>query len=95
MPETPEPVQRLNAKLQLLIKKYQQAIKDTTRQSEQLAALNKELAAEKETTKHLQEQVHILKAATNTLSPTDKKRFEQHINQYIKEVEKCITYISD
>jgi F0F1-type ATP synthase membrane subunit b/b' len=95
MADTQEHIKRINGKLQLLLKKYQQAVKDTDRQSGQIATLTQELQAEKEKTKHLQEQVHILKAATNTLSPTDKKRFEQHITQYIKEIEKCITYIND
>jgi hypothetical protein len=42
----------------------------------------------------LQQQVAILKMAAGEMSEKDKKDFERKINQYIKEIDKCISYLS-
>jgi hypothetical protein len=42
----------------------------------------------------MQEQITILKVASGELSEKDKKDFERKINQYIREVDKCITFLS-
>ncbi len=95
MQELEQHINRINHKLQQLLKNYQQLQKDNEQQTKLLIdlQLEKNNAAEKINT--LQQQVHILKAATNTLSETDKKNFEKNIKQYIKEIDKCITFLSE
>lgn len=88
-------LKRIQGKLQLLVKKYQQLLKDTDRQSQQISTLRTQLENAEAKNKELQEQVYILKAATNTLSDADKKRFEQNINHYIKEIDKCMAYLNE
>jgi hypothetical protein len=43
----------------------------------------------------LEQQVGILKSAAGKMDEADKKLFEKHINQYIKEIDKCIGLLSE
>lgn len=88
-------IKRINDKLQHLLKNYQLLQKDNKRQSD----LIKELKEIKEKDSHkinaMEEQVNILKAATGQMNEKDKKTFEKTINQYIKEIDKCIGLLSE
>ena len=95
MQELEQHINRINQKLQQLLKNYQLLQKDNERQSKLLKDLHQEKNDATEKINSLQQQVHILKAATNTLSEPDKKNFEKNINQYIKEIDKCITFLSE
>jgi CHASE3 domain sensor protein len=93
--ELEQHINRINQKLQQLLKNYQQLQKDNERQTKLLQQLQQEKTTATETIVTLQQQVNILKAATNTLSEADKKNFEKNISQYIKEIDKCITFLSE
>lgn len=88
-------IKRINAKLQQLLKNYQQLQKDNQRQT----ALIEELKKTKETNTMqiatLKEQLGILKAATGKMNETDKKEFEKNINRYIRDIDKCISILSE
>ncbi len=56
-------------------------------------AKQKELTA-KQNIEELQQQSSILKLASGEMSDKDKKNFEKKINQYIKEIDKCIAFLS-
>ena len=90
-----ENIKRINDKLQQLLKNYQLLQKENSRQSE----LIKQLKEAKEKDAHhistLQEKISILKAATGKMSESDKKEFEKNINQYIREIDKCIGILSE
>lgn len=88
-------IKRINDKLQQLLKKYQQLQKDNQRQTVLIEELK--LAKEKNDQQiiTLQEQVSILKAATGQMNEADKKAFEKNINQYIREIDKCIGILSE
>ncbi len=88
-------IKRINDKLQQLLRNYQQLQKDNQRQSLLIEELSKTKEKNVQQIKTLQEQVEILKAATGQMNDTDKKAFEKHINQYIKEIDKCIGILSE
>lgn len=89
-----ENIKRINSKLQLLLKKHSTLQKDNERLTKELlqAKERNETAATK--IDELQQQVSILKAAAADLPDADKKEFEKRINQYIKEIDKCIAFIA-
>jgi hypothetical protein len=43
----------------------------------------------------LNQQVMILKTSSGKMDEPDKKAFEKKINQYIKEIDKCIGLLSE
>lgn len=95
MSELEKNIKRINDKLQLLLKNYQLLQKDNQRQSVLIEELTKAKEKGGQQIKTLQEQVGILKAATGQMNDADKKAFEKHINQYIKEIDKCIGILSE
>ena len=48
----------------------------------------------KETLETLEQQNLLLKASVSNMDPADKKAMEQKLNQYIKNIDKCISLIS-
>ncbi len=88
-------IKRINDKLQQLLKNYQLLKKDNERQSKLIKELQDKKTKDTEQIKELQQQVAILKAAAGEMNETEKKNFEKHINNYIKEVDKCIGYLAD
>ncbi len=88
-------IKRVNDKLQQLLKQYSALQKE----NEKLRGNAKKLEEENETRRQhieqLQQQVAILKTAAGQMNEADKKAFERNINQYIKEIDKCITLLSE
>ena len=88
-------IKRINDKLQQLLRNYQVLQKDNHRQSALIEELTKAKEKGNQQITALQEQASILKAATGQMNDADKKAFERHINQYIKEIDKCIGILSE
>ena len=95
MAEIEDHIKRVNNKLQQLLKQYHALqkengkLKDTLKEVQQV----KEMEAEK--ISQLQLQVNILKTSVGQMTETDKKVFEKQINQYVKEIDKCIGLLSE
>ena len=84
----------LNDKLQQLLKQYNRLQKENEKLKEELVlAKNKELETEHKI-EEIQQQVSIMKISTGEMSEKDKKEFEKKINQYIREIDKCISFLS-
>ena len=84
----------LNDKLQQLLKQYNRLQKENEKLKEELVlAKNKELETEHKI-EEIQQQVSIMKISSGEMSEKDKKEFEKKINQYIREIDKCISFLS-
>jgi uncharacterized coiled-coil DUF342 family protein len=88
-------IKRINDKLFKLLKHYQQLQKDNERQSKIIKELQEVKEKHTQTIADLQEQAGILKASAGQMNEIEKKAFEKHINQYIKEIDKCIGILSE
>jgi uncharacterized phage infection (PIP) family protein YhgE len=95
MSDLSENIKRTNEKLQKLLKHYQQLQKDNERQSKLIKSLQELKDANTQHIEQLQQQVAILKTSTGQMSTADKKDFEKHINQYVKEIDRCIGLLSE
>jgi predicted nuclease with TOPRIM domain len=84
----------INEKLQQLLKQYSRLQKENERLRDELSDLKKKEFLFAQKMEEMQEQITILKVSSGELSEKDKKDFERKINQYIKEVDKCITFLS-
>ena len=90
-----EHINSINSKLQQLLKKYAALRKEN-------ASLSNELEERKTNEKHfldkidsLEMQAGMLKASSGKMNEKDKHDFEKRINQYIKDLEKCITMLNN
>lgn len=95
MPTLSENINRINSKLQQLLKQYQLLQKE----NEQLTQSIKELKISQENNllriNQMEQQAGILKSAAGKMNEKDKKTFEHQINQYIKEIDKSIGLLSE
>jgi len=88
-------IQRINEKLQQLLKQYRASQKETEKFKKELADI-KSLQNEKiRQMEELEQKVAILKTATNNLNEDDKKDLEKRLNQYIREIDRCIAMLSE
>lgn len=95
MSELEQHIKRVNEKLQLLLKDHQLLRKEHERQQKLIGELQQEKEKSREQLTQLEQQVSILKAATGQLEGAEKKKLEKTINQYIREIDKCIALLSE
>ena len=85
----------LYEKLQQLLRQYNRLEKENEKLREDLEESKKRESATQSKIEELQQQVSILKLAAGEMSEKDKKAFERRLNQYIREIDKAITYLSE
>jgi len=88
-------IQRINEKLQQLLKQYRAVQKENEKLKKELTGI-KDLQAERNRQiDELEQKVSILKTATNNLNEEDRKDLEKRINHYVKEIDRCIGLLSE
>ena len=83
----------IHDKLQQLLKQQSRLKKENERLQLQLEEYKKQAGGFQQKINELSDQVGILKLAGGDMSQKDKKDFERKINQYIKEIDKCIAFL--
>jgi chromosome segregation ATPase len=81
-------------KLQQLMKQHGRLQKENEKLKEDLAVAKRKEAETAQRMDEYQQQVSILKVSSGDLNDKDRKEFEKKINQYIKEIDKCISFLS-
>ncbi|HZH64086.1 MAG TPA: hypothetical protein VEY10_04275 [Flavisolibacter sp.] len=84
----------LNEKLQRLLQQYHRLQREAEKLKEELAESKAREVTAKGKMEEMQGQVSILKLAAGKMTDKDKKTFERKLNQYIKEIDRTITYLS-
>lgn len=95
MQQIEEHISRINSKLQELMKKHAVLEKVSEQQQQTIQKLEQENELRGARIELLEQQKHILKAAAGKMDDPDKKEFEQVINKYIREIDKCINLLND
>ena len=90
-----EHIRRIQEKLQQLVKQYGALQKENEKLSLQLSLLKEKENIQYQQIEELNQQVSLLKAAKSGMSEEDKKDFEKRINQYLKEIDKCIAMLQE
>jgi chromosome segregation ATPase len=85
----------LYEKLQSLLRQYNRVERENEKLREELEASKAKEAETLGKVAELQQQVSILKLAAGEMSEKDKKVFERQLNQYIREIDKTIAYLSE
>jgi chromosome segregation ATPase len=84
----------LYEKLQQLLQRHHRLQREAEKLQEELAQAQKREAALQGRADELQQQLDILKLAAGEMSEADRKTFDRKLTQYIKEIDKAITYLS-
>ena len=86
---------RIQTKLLTLLKKHAVLQKEFAQQQETIVSLKQEKEETAKKIRALEEQQYILKSAAGELNAAEKKAFEQTINKYIREIDKCIALLNE
>ena len=84
----------LNDKLQQLLKQHNRVQKENERLRHELEESKNKEFQKQQRLDELEQQVSILKITSGEMDEKDKREFEKKINQYIREVDKCISFLS-
>jgi outer membrane murein-binding lipoprotein Lpp len=84
----------INDKLQQLLKRMAHLQRENDQLRADLQAATKNEAAAHVQIDELKQQAAILKFAAGQMSDRDKKEFETTISRYIRQIDKCIAYLS-
>lgn len=95
MKQVEEHINRINNKLQDLLKKYATLAKESGQQQKTIQKLEQENELREAKINMLEQQQQILKASAGKMDESDKKEFEQVINKYIREIDKCINLLNE
>ncbi len=90
-----EHINNIQQKLSALIERYNALMKENERLKKSLHASNGELDAVKETNDQLTLQLNMLKAGESEASKESRNALEKKINEYVKEIDKCIAQLGD
>jgi len=83
----------INEKLQQLLRQHARLKRENEQLKELLQQQKQQQDLSLQLIEQLEQQISILKFAAGEMSETDKKEFEKKINQYIKEIDKCIAFL--
>jgi len=95
MEQVPQQLERIQLKIQQLLKHHRSLQKINQQLREEIDALKNQRDQQLESIDELRQQLIILKAAKSELSVDEKKAFEKRLGQYIKEIDRCITMLSE
>jgi DNA-binding protein YbaB len=92
-------LKRIEDKIQVLVKKYQQLQQENMSLQKTIQLKNSELQLGKSLIGQLEEKGKILKLNASPdisgMNPEDKKHFQSLVSEYIREIDKCIAKLSD
>jgi len=88
-------IRSVNAKLQQLLKNYAALQKENESLRQNITSLKAKEKENSATIEKLQQKVSVLQTAAGQMPDGDKKEFEKRINQYIKDIDKCISTLSE
>ncbi|KAA9041587.1 hypothetical protein FW778_06070 [Ginsengibacter hankyongi] len=90
-----EHINSINAKVQLLLKKYAALQKENLNLSNEIETFRKNEKEYLEKINSLEIQTGILKASAGKLNDKEKHDIEKKINQYIKDLDKCMAMLNN
>lgn len=95
MEELLQHIRRIQEKLQGLQKQFQQVNRDKDRlQQELLSSLEKDRLQQLKI-QELEKQLELSKAVRTDMSEDDRQALERRINQYLREIDKCIALLNE
>lgn len=88
-------IKDIQNKLQLVVKKYVTLEKENQRLTKELNKNSEQYVQQQQIIDTLKQQMEITKISAGNWNEKDKKEFEKRINSYIKEIDRCITLLSE
>lgn len=88
-------LKRINDKLQELVKKYEYLKKENERLKAELVPAKEREVGFMEQIASLDQKIMVLKAGSGKMEEADKKELDKRLHTYIKEIDRCISMLSE
>jgi len=95
MSDTQVNVERVQQKLQLLIRQLNALRKENDKLQKEAAQWKQQEVVHRENIRQLTRHVEVLKVTSGSLGEEDKKAMEKQINGYIREIDRCIALLTE
>ncbi|MFZ9239980.1 MAG: hypothetical protein ACO22R_02465 [Chitinophagaceae bacterium] len=95
MPAAQEHINTIQDKLSTLIERYNGLLKENERMKKSLNDSTEELQLLREKNDQITLQLNMLRVAASEESKESRNALEKKINEYIKEIDKCIAQLGD
>lgn len=93
--DTSGQLKRISDKLQELLKKHEQLQKENEKlRNELLPAKRREIALIEQIS-GLEQKIMVLKAGTGKMEDEDKRDLDKKLHGYLKEIDRCISMLSE
>ena len=93
MQNADEQIKRIEDKIQLLLREYQQLQKELLRLQKDNLQLREALELKTKKSNDQAQTIDVLKIQSFTQNDTSKKELEKRINNYLKEIDKCLNLL--
>ncbi len=88
-----EHIRRVEEKVQQLLKEYHQSQKEVHRLQKENLQLSQQLQTNTERSNNLAQTIDVMKIHSLTQNDTSKKELEKRINNYLKEIDRCLNLL--
>lgn len=88
-------LKRINDKLQELVKKYEYLKKENERLKAELVPAKEREVGFMEQIASLDQKIMVLKAGSGKMEEADKKELDKRLHTYLKEIDRCISMLSE
>ena len=95
MEEMLQHIRRIQDKLQGLQKQFQQVTRDRDRLGQETQSFQEKDQLQQHRIEQLEKQLEMNRAIRPERNDTDKKALEKRINQYLREIDKCIALLNE
>jgi len=92
---TEQQIKRISDKLHDLARKYEQLQKENERLKSELTPAKQREIAFMEQIEALEQKILVLKTSGGKMDEADKKELDRKLHGYLKEIDKCITMLSE
>ena len=90
-----EQLKRIQDKLQQLTRQHALLQKENSQLRQQIVESREQTGQHQVQLDSLRQQVEVLKLGAGEWNSEDKKEFEKRINQYLKEIDRCIALLGE
>ena len=95
MSPTEVQLKRIHEKANHLVKQYHQLQIENEQLKKEVRSSFEKQELSRIKVENLEEKIAVLKTATGQLNNADKKEVEKRLNHYLKEIDRCITMLSE
>ena len=90
-----EQLKRITGKLQDLLRRYDHLKKENERLRGELMPAKQREVGLLEQINNLEQKIMVLKAGNGKLDEADRKELDKRLHTYLKEIDKCISMLSE